>query len=382
MDYVTVLRAPRPINKRVHIDAGQVVKTAGAPIVEAEAITRHVPDANAMAALLAEISEDPNAVLVQGYQPDMVSGEPYTVMSYDKLRKIQPSYESGWVYRDRPCIARLKKNFQPSSWWQLDRDYADGIPEHLAALTNDEFVDAIDSIMHGFANAGRVHIPSTSNRVLCNGQPIEARSGHIWFQITDPTDCDFGDRLKLSAALNGLGFPKRNKAGATTLWAIFDPTVFSWERISYEGQPLVSQGLELAAPDITVHQGARVDTRLIPWPTQQEKELLAQRYRLHLTRDGNGRVHSVIEGDLTLETVVQTARGGMTPIEFMRLGVRKLRCQATFRDSESWNGILFIDGTGLPCLFDNGTRIKYELSQTEKAHLTWALDTEFEVVCN
>lgn len=380
MDYVTVLRADKPINKRVHIHNGEIVKTPGAPIAEAKATTCHVPDADAMAALLTKISEDPNSVLVQGYHPDTLHGEPFTVMSYERLRKIQPDYESGWVHRNGPCIARLKRNFQPSSWWQIDRDYADGIPERLAALSDDDYVKAIDTIMPGFADAGRVHIPSTSNRVLRQGQPIDASSGHIWFQIVDPSDDNFGDRLKLSAALNGLGFCKRNRAGATTLWSIFDPTVFSWERISYEGQPLVAQGLELAAPDIRVAQGQRVDTRQIPWPTYEQRQQLADQYRIQISRDGYGRVHSVVEGDLTLQTKIKTIRGTMTPVDFLRLGTRKLRCQATFRESDSWNGILFTDGAGIPCLFDNGTRIKYELSQTEKAHLLWAYNTEFEVV--
>ena len=376
MDYVTVLRAPKPVNKRLHLDNGKVVKLAGAPINEARAQTRHVPNALAMAALLAELAEDTRAVLVQGYQPDTIDGTPYTIMSEAHLKRRVPSYDGGWADHNGPCIARLKKNFIAGSWWQLDRDYADGIPAHLAALSSHDYVQAMNRIMPGFASAGRVQVPSTSSRVLHQGKPIESHSSHIWFQTQDASDHSFGDRLKLQAALNGLGFMKTTKAGASTLWALFDPTTFSWERLSYEGKPLVSQGLSLRPPMIEVADGHRVDTSLIPWPTDSEREQLAAQYRLQVSLDGRGCVSTVVEGDLTLDTPIETARGLMTPADFLKLDIQKLRCQATFRESTSWNGILFTDSAGVPCLFDNGTRIKYELSQTEKAGFVWAHNTE------
>jgi hypothetical protein len=68
---------------------------------------------------------------------------------------------------------------------------------------------------------------------------------------------------------------------------------------------------------------------------------------------------------LTLETVIETEAGTLTLLEFWTGGHQKLRCQATFRQSSSWNGILGLHSDFAPFLFDNGTRIKYVLSDAE-----------------
>jgi hypothetical protein len=65
------------------------------------------------------------------------------------------------------------------------------------------------------------------------------------------------------------------------------------------------------------------------------------------------------------DTEIETEAGTMTLDAFWKSDHQKLRCQATFRESGSANGILSLHGDFEPFLFDNGTRIKYVLPADE-----------------
>ena len=366
-DYLTVLKVGRPANKQVEVIDGKPAKKASQPIEVGKAYTRHVPDVKAMEALLSEIADSANKVLIQGYVKGTENGKPFLIASKKIIeRHTRKPYESGWAeIKGQKYIARSKKNFTPSSWQQLDRDFAPGIPNNLADLTHDEYVAAIDTIMPGFSAAAHVRVASTSGRVMYKGKPLDATGCRYWFQIEDATDIHFGQRLKLQAAVNGLGFNKPNKNGVTTLWAIFDPSVFSCERIVFDGKPLLlSDDLSLRKPDINSVKGGRVDTKLIK---AADSKVIEKKYGLKVCRSNGGVLSTVQEGALKLDTKIQTQyHGTMTPQSFIDSGKTKVRCQATFRDSNSWNGFLVFDDYGVPRLYDQGLRSWYELSPADK----------------
>jgi hypothetical protein len=371
-DLVTVLLAPQTVNKHVRIVDGQVQKAAGPPISCAKAYTVPVPDADAFARVLRWVADRTNAVLIQGYAPDAKPGEQFLVMSKARItERTGKPYSHGWVEVDGTrAMARIKDNFHPSSWWQLDRDYADGITDALSGMCDAEWVRTMTGIMPGFDTAARIRVASTSGRVMRDGVPLDSQGCRYWFQVEDPTDFNFGARLKLQAAVNGLGFLKRNCNGIGTLWAPFDPTVFSWERIVFDGKPSIGPGLELRAPDIQVTHGGRVDTRRIPELNLAQTEQLKRDYGTHLRVNGSGQVSEVQVGSLRLDTPIATQdHGTQTPLSFYLARASKWRCQAAFRDSDSWNGFLFQDHRGMPVLYDNGTRTRYELSPDEQVAL-------------
>ena len=369
-DYLTVLLVGRPANKQVEIIDDKPVKRASPPIVVGKAYTRHVPDVIAMEALLSEIADSESKVLIQGYVEGTENGNPFWIASKSVIsRHTNKPYESGWAeIKGQKYISRSKQNFVPSSWQQLDRDYAPGIPKALGHMTHDEYVAAIDTIMPGFSAAGHVRVASTSGRVMYKGKPLDASGCRYWFQIDDANDTDFGNRLKLQAAANGLGFSKPNKNGVTTLWAIFDPSVFSCERIVFDGKPhLVSDELSLRNPDIKAVKGGRVDTKLIK---TADSKVIEKKFGLKMCRGNGGLLSTVQEGVLKLDTIIQTQNHGtMTPQSFIDSGKTKVRCQATFRDSNSWNGFLAFDDYGVPRLYDQGLRNWYELSPADKARV-------------
>ena len=125
----------------------------------------------------------------------------------------------------------------------------------------------------------------------------------------------------------------------------------------------------------------RLDTRALPdlIPTEIEEIKAATgnelrfEFRHKSVLGDNGRVRQVrvrsamIVNDryLKLDTEIKTAAGTMTLEAFWKSGHEKLRCQSTFRESRSENGILGLHTDFTPFLFDNGTRIKYVLPAEE-----------------
>ena len=125
----------------------------------------------------------------------------------------------------------------------------------------------------------------------------------------------------------------------------------------------------------------RLDTRTLPDLTDSEIEKIAaltgNKLRFEVRRrsalGGDGQVRqvrvrtAVVVNDcyLKLDTEIETEAGTMTLEAFWKSGHQKLRCQATFRESGSANGIVGLHSDFAPFLFDNGTRIKYVLPADE-----------------
>lgn len=149
-------------------------------------------------------------------------------------------------------------------------------------------------------------------------------------------------------------------------WTIFDPTVFSWERVVYDGKPGVSNRgrskgrLSVGEPDIQARPGGLVNTANCWDLTAEEAERIYADFKV---KDGGGSGDTTIsDGYLELSTKIVTEEGDMTPLAFYNSKHDKLRCEATFRESDTQNGILCRDGEGFPQLFDNGMRTMYTMS--------------------
>ena len=76
-------------------------------------------------------------------------------------------------------------------------------------------------------------------------------------------------------------------------------------------------------------------------------------------------VSTVNSSCLKLDTLIDTEKGFMTLADFWGSEHEKLRCQSTFRDSTSMNGILSRHKDFAPFLFDNGERVKFVLSTAD-----------------
>ena len=107
-------------------------------------------------------------------------------------------------------------------------------------------------------------------------------------------------------------------------------------------------------------------------PDTEQTEELRQQYSIEMRLNGSGALSTVQTGNLKPDTPIQTQHHGIITVRaFLDSDNDKLRCQATFRDSDSWNGFLFKDYRGMPVLYDNGIRCRYELTQEVQAELIY-----------
>ena len=389
-DYITIVKTDEPCNKYVSITkSGEVKKDGSSNITQATATTRHVPDVDSMYALMMELSGEPNCALINGFVAGTEDGTPYQIKSSKQISLATGvKYKDDWVkIKGEKTIGRLKANFQPSSWFQIDRDRAKGLPKKLDPTTEQGYVDLITKILPTFKDAGYVRLATTSGRVIVDGKPLDNTGSRYWFKVDKPSMMDgFGNKLKLWAAANDLGFHKPNKNGNTVLWTICDTSVFSPERLIYDGQPRVEkhERLSLGAPDITVKQGGIVEVDVFPELTATVQNKLKKEFGIDVTSEG-GVMSSSNNTQLTLDMPIETKyHGTKTVREFWKSGEERWRCQATIRESSTMNGGLKIDKEGIPYLHDFGGETTYHLSDTEKGVLIDEMtkaDTE-EVIRN
>jgi hypothetical protein len=277
-DFVTVLRLDGRANKLIQRDSsGKLSKLPGPPITNAVASTSYVPDCDAMAELLRGVADNPNAVIIpSGCFPrtlpeklvPLAEGPEFCVSSRkyirERLGRNQDDTDQllGWHEIDgQRHIARLKANMLPSSWMLFDRDEVKGMPDKLAAMSDDEWLVAMCSMVPGLDETQMVKVPSSTGRVLVDGEPMSASGRHYYVPISDGDDLErFGATLLQRSFLSGYGFMRPlyskedpDKIVGQRQWSIFDPTTFSRERLVYEGAPTVEgEGLALAEPQIEV----------------------------------------------------------------------------------------------------------------------------------
>jgi hypothetical protein len=403
-DYVTVLIVAGRANKLVKRNKdGTVEKKAGLPISEATARTVRVETPEAMVRLLRKTGVKPNRVLILGFAPGTEPigredvGKPYRIVSKKIMGEalgVDPDTPEGleavlgWHEIDGEwCICRLKANMAPSSWCLLDIDAVRGMPENLANFDNSDRFFALADVIPGFEEAGIVTVPSTTGRVIVDGEPMDATGEHFYIQLRDPNDLErFGAVLLQRSFLEDFGFmrPRYSKNNPDKIvskvpWGIADPTTFSHERLVYEGSPTVrGKGLEIADARIEVFEGERLDTSQLQDLNDDEAATYAEmtgqrvvkerRTESIMGADGEVIAHEVYRFGavddrlLKIDTVIETQAGLMTIEEYWKSDHGKLRCQTPFRESSSWNGILNRRKDGTPFVYDNGIRVRYDLT--------------------
>ncbi len=403
-DYVTILTINGRANKLVTRNKdGSVEKARGPEIYEAKAQTIRVESLQDMVILQKDIGETPNRVLSLGYTPRSepevgeLLGTPYKIVSKKVMGRalgVDPDTPegleavSGWHDIDgEPCICRLKVNMVPSSWCLFDIDAVRGMPDNLANMDSSARLDALDEIIPGFADAGKVIVPSTTGRVLDKGKPMDATGEHYYFQMNDAVDLErFGAILLQRTMMAGFGFMKPlystkepDKIVGHSPWGIADPTTFSHERIVYDGKPKVKgEGLKVADARIEIIEGGRLDTSQLTDLTNEEAALYAEKTGQRVERESRtetimgadgqmttrqvSRTGAVNERLLKWDTLIETKAGSLTLGDYWKGEQGHIRCQTPFRDSSSWNGILNRHKDGTPFVYDNGLRCRYILS--------------------
>jgi hypothetical protein len=273
-----------------------------------------------------------------------------------------------------------------------DRDNG-GAPDEVSELAVPEYLQALESVFPGISSCGRLVVPSSSTRVLVDGQPEQSANVHIYFRAAP---CDDPSMRWQMATLRAMishhqGAPwddpipiayakpcnRKNGEVYRIAWPIFDPSVIGRQGLVFEGAPSISgAGLEVAPPCHELVDGPSFDENLIKDLSPKElREVTEAKSRISGKRldinvehetgpDGKKHVSSVEEVAhvLTLDFEVVSPSGPTTFGELIESGVDHARLQSPFRDSDSWAAFYSTKG-GTPFIYDMGDRTKYVLDR-------------------
>jgi len=370
-DRLTVVHTTKPCGKRFTLGTdGEVDKDTVGDVIEGTAITVHVPDAEAMAALLRLLP--PNHYII----PDFIAQagrEPFEIMATWRLNKAlglaednRPLGRHTLEGHDLPVFAKLKENFTPGAWRLFDFDRDDAAPAAIQALTTHEAIVRLERAIPGLPGCGRVIALSSSGRVLKDGKPVGVSPNfHMWVQVADPELTDqFRQRLLPRLFEQGLGWAKP-RGGKIAPAGIIDRSVFAISRCVYAGAPAVGRGLTLADADVLPTEGNRLVLAALPEASDHGLAELKRLTGVDATRKGDGSTSFHDAEQLQPDTVleIRQPKRTLTLAEFFAddsfVVGEKYRCQTPFRNSQSWNGILRKYANGSASVCDNGTGIAY-----------------------
>lgn len=375
-DYLTVVHTAEPCGKHVEFDVdGRLTIQSYGDQIEGMAITVHVPDAEAMATLLRLLP--PNHYLI----PDFIAGagrEPFEIMAKWRLNKAlglskenRPTGMHRLAGHVTPGYAKLKENFTAGSWRLFDIDRDEHTPPDIITMERRGVIARIEDSLPGLNASAVVVVKSSKGRVLKDGEPVFTSSNfHMWVQVEDP-DLTDQFRLRLWPRLAGLGlaWKKPRMPHGYGPAGIIDPSVWAISRCVYAGAPAVHEGLTLADAGVQVRQGGRFPLASLQPPSDDDLKTTQRVLGIKATRHDDGSVSYFDDGQLKPETVIEVhGHGKLTLADFLadasffavgKGPEAKYRCQATFRPSNSWNGILRKYGDGAASLHDNGTGITY-----------------------
>lgn len=255
-DIITVIRDPNHVlGKQFSFteETGKVEKRSTVAVSMGIAVQRYAPDVAALGALLAEVSDDPHAAIINSCFPKIEVGRPFLILSEDKFSKrgiqrgdisikwpVSIDYEgSQW-----PALGRFKEHTSPSAWQILDRDIDKHTPPHYAALDYEDWLQEVDKLLPGILKCARLRAHSSSARVIINGIPLGSGNGHTWFQVADPDDIErFRSIINSRAVELGMAWAKPKFSRTTGeeigkgIASIIDPAVFLTGRLVFTGKP-------------------------------------------------------------------------------------------------------------------------------------------------
>lgn len=381
--YITVFTVPegysggKTITKLVD---GSLHKDPGILISGTVGQTRYIPTLEDFKNLYLEVSENSRCCIMLGRIKGTEDGKAFYVYAENDYRQLLgkpsklkapgidlPGYyddpKSGYRY-----AARIKRNVIGSTWCLFDRDIPVGMPEHLANLSENEWFAYMEKLVPGFIQAGKLIIPSSTGRVVIDGEKYSTRNFHVFVQIKDPNDLErTGSSILMNSVVHGVSFekPKFSQSTGAVIagqsCTIVDPTTFSRERICYEGKPIViGEGLTVASAEVKRIEGPTLDTSLIPTPDNTVDGMTLNR-----KKDGGYSV-TVDGGKIPGNLMVETEVGNMTISEYAKSDYEHLRCQSFNRpESRSQNGFLEKHSGNRIYFYDNGTRIGFYYTAIE-----------------
>lgn len=290
---------------------------------------------------------------------------PYQVRPKKTLSNLKGVTMIGGV----PYIPRLKHHFTPSLIQLLDFDPDEAMPPVLRETDNTGRWERLCQAIPEFAGSSRVTIPSGSGRVLgADGKPYKEGGGsHTYICLDQDITSDALDNMRTALTVrlwaNDLGFIKLSKKGAKLRRTLFDSSVLVSGREVFDGPPCAKDPYTLGPLVALTEQGGFAKPVTLPDTHAIKRFEKKTGAKVETSQRKGETIAKLVITDyssLQMDTVIKTEQGEMTVAQFMQRGCDKLRCQATFRESSSWAGVLRKVGHGV-ILHDTGTGTTYKL---------------------
>lgn len=367
---------------------GSISKSSNVRLSFGIAVQHHVPTHGALVELLNSVGGDPHAAIINASFAGVEIGEEFIILSEKEIEKWlgiatgDRERQQGVhtiEYNGKPikAVGRFKENVRPSNWQLLDRDVDSHTPEKYVGLTTGAWLSALASIIPGVDKVSYVETPSSSSRVSREGKPVGQGNGHIWMYVNDPDDIErFRSGIIILAAQADMTWLKpryssteEGKVVGNSLTTIIDPSVFSPERLVFDGQPTASAEFTVSPLNAVVHQREHValDTVVATLPDAKTiKEITRKAGVVMSVRMGSNGLKCTTN-DLTLDSEIETKPFGIITVrELIKQGTtEKIRCQTPFRASESWAAFYSVNPDGIPFVYDNGTCTTHWLNEFE-----------------
>jgi hypothetical protein len=291
--------------------------------------------------------------------------------------------------------ARIKESMVRGNYLLFDRDLADEMPDVLAAQPFEDWRRTVALVVPGFEDCGMVRLPSTTSRIVLDGERLDSFSCHAIVKVDDADDIERAWQVayrrtlttKLAAAEPWdddvtLAFRKgvyERKKGTGALlrwswWSIYDRSTWAVAREVFDGKPHpVDPGIVVMPARAHLIDGASLRLSAITDPSPEEEEAMAaaeealtgcrvtctRTHRLAQRPKGARRRFKgwkIIVEALTEDTDLDLGGGKWATIaELQAAGAGHTRCQAPFRESSSMAAFYNTFADGTPFVFDSGT---------------------------
>lgn len=226
------------------------------------------------------ISQRKNCAIILGAPTEIAIGEPFQIRSVkwftEKLGKqgrkdMLGVHEVGGT----KVIGRFKENFEPSRLVLIDYDPNKHTPHDHIHETDHEYLDALWTLMEDFAFTGFVVTSSSSAGLVSpEGDYLSGKdkpNRHVFFVVDDPSDIPrFRQALIYQSLKNDAWWQYRDKGNSLQTRYIFDANTFSPERIVYEGEPQLNDGITQDREPPRYFAGGSLDTSKLVSPTPEE----------------------------------------------------------------------------------------------------------------
>lgn len=387
---ITVVRDPEhTLGKRFDVRPdGSISKSSNVRLSFGIAVQHHVSTHEVLVSLLEAVGNDPHAAIINAAFPGIDIGEEFVILSEGEIEKrlgiprtdrvhqkgVHHLEYNGTAYK---AVGRFKENVRPSNWQLLDRDIDGHTPEKFTNLDTRAWLSALAPIIPGIDKVSYVETPSTSSRVLHDGQPVASGNSHVWVYFENPDDIERArSAVMVRAAEHGLSWLKprvsrddTSKVVGQSLTPLLDISVLTPGRLVFDGQPSTGEGFQILPPAVSFHQGEfqTLDSSQITLPDSKTiREITRKAGGEMNVRIGSNGIR-VTAQDLTLDTEIETKDLGTLPVrELIKRGIStETRCQTPFRASESWAAFYNVNRDGIPFVYDHGTSITHWLNEFE-----------------